>query len=121
MVDRAHRPDPGILLAFIGRAPLDGFDRAAAYEDAVLPLLEEHGGEVVFRGRQAGNDPSLPAEIQVLRVPSQRALDAFLADDRRAQLQADHGEVFTDTTVVRLEAVVPAAPPPEADDSTSGG
>ena len=105
MTDRPNRePDP-LTLAFVGRVPPGGAERAAAYEDAVLPLLVEHGGEVVFRGRQVGDDPALPAEVQLLRVPSEAALDAFLADERRAALQAEHGDVFADTTVVPVTPV----------------
>ena len=105
-----HRP---ITLAFAGWAPGDGFERAAAYEDAVLPLLVEHGGEVVFRGRQVGDDPTLPAEVQILRVPSDDALDAYLVDDRRLRLRAEHGDVFDETTLVRVE---PTEAEAQADD-----
>jgi uncharacterized protein (TIGR02246 family) len=105
-----HQP---ITLAFVGRAAPGGFDRAAAYEDAVLPLLVEHGGEIAFRGRQVGDDPALPAEVQILRVPSEEALAAFLADDRRLRLRAEHGDVFDESTVVRVEPVEVHA---EADD-----
>jgi len=105
MTSAPMRHPVSITLAFVGLVPSDGFDRAAAYEDAVLPLLVEHGGEVVFRGRQVGDDPTLPAEVQILRVPSDDVLDAYLADDRRARLRAEHGDVFDETTLVRVDPV----------------
>ena len=103
MASGPMRHQAPITLAFVGWVPSDGFDRAAAYEDAVLPLLVEHGGEVVFRGRQVGDDPSLPAEVQILRVPSDDVLDAYLADERRLRLRAEHGDVFAESTLVRVE------------------
>jgi hypothetical protein len=108
MTDADAAPGPPITLAFLGYADRGGSARAAAYEDAVLPLLAEHGAEVVFRGRQDGDDPDLPAEVQILRIPSQAALDAYLADERRRALQVEHGTVFERTTLLR---VVPVADP----------
>jgi len=91
-----------LTLAFVGYA--DDPDRAHAYEDAVLPLLADHGGRVEFRGRRtAGQDAALPVEVHVLSFPDHRALDAYLADPRRAALLAEHGDVFTRTEVVELE------------------
>lgn len=91
-----------VTLAFVGYA--DDPDRAHAYEDAVLPLLAGHGARVVYRGRRtSGQDPALPVEVHVLWFPGRDALDAFLADPRRAGLRAEHGEVFTRTEVVEVE------------------
>ena len=53
-----------------------------AYEAAVLPLLAEHGA-VLERRLRAVDDS---AETHLIDVPSQAALDAYLADPRRAAL-----------------------------------
>jgi uncharacterized protein (DUF1330 family) len=91
-----------LTLAFVGYA--DDPDRAHAYEDAVLPLLADHGGRVEFRGRRiAGQDAALPVEVHVLSFPDRHALDAYLADARRAALRAEYGEVFTRTEVVEVD------------------
>ena len=85
-----------LTLAFVGYA--DDPDRAHAYEDAVLPLLADHGGR-----RTVGKDAALPVEVHVLSFPDRQALDAYLADPRRAALRAERGEVFTRTEVVEVD------------------
>ena len=50
-------------------------------------------------------DPALPLEVHLIRFPSRRAYDAFLADDRRQALLTRHGEVFTTKVVVELDTV----------------
>jgi uncharacterized protein (DUF1330 family) len=98
--------DGPFTIAFIGHADPDRVDAAAAYEDAVLALLPDHGARVVYRGRRASHeDPSLPAEVHLLWFPSRTAFEAYLADPRRHALMAGHGEVFTDKTVVELDEV----------------
>ncbi len=93
-------------LAFVGWAAPEQADAASAYEDAVLPLLADHGASVVYRGRRAhGQDPSLPVEVHLLRFPSRAAFDAYLADPHRLALLDEHGEVFTEKTVVELDEV----------------
>src|SRR5690606_22545480 len=67
--------DGPFTLAFVGyTGPEPGAaERASAYEDAILPLLADHGAELVFRGRRSGGqDPELPVEFQLLRFPSRR-------------------------------------------------
>ena len=67
-----------------------------AYEDRVLALIEEHGGEVVRRALAA--TPDQPDEVQLFRFPSQTAVDAYLADDRRTSLATER-----DAAVARTE------------------
>jgi len=55
----------------------------SAYEDKVLRLVGEHGGRVLERGTvlpgsQYGGEP--PAEVQVLEMPSEASLDAYVND-----------------------------------------
>ena len=60
-------------------ADLEAFE---AYEAAVLPLLADHGGEVLQRLR--GVDRL--AETHLLGFPSRQAYEAYLADPRRTRL-----------------------------------
>ncbi|UOE44106.1 hypothetical protein [Agromyces larvae] len=68
-----------------------------SYEDAVLALVPDHGGEVVERVRGDGSSGH-PLEVQVFRFPNQAAVDAYLADPRRTALSAER-----DRTVARTE------------------
>jgi hypothetical protein len=91
-----------LTFAFIGYA--EDPARAHAYEDAVLPLLADHGARVEYRARRAaGQDAALPVEVHLLWFPDRDALAAYLADPRRAALRAEHGEVFTRTELVEVE------------------
>ena len=95
-----------ITLAFVGYTTSADAERAAAYEDAVLPLLAEHGARVLHRGRRrADQHESLPFEVHVLWFPDRAAFDAYLADDRRAALLAQFGETFTRKEVVELDVI----------------
>jgi hypothetical protein len=96
----------GFTLAFVGWAAPDLAAAASAYEDAVLPLLADHGARVEYRGRRAdGQDASLPVELHLLWFPSRSSFDAFMTDPRRAGLLEQHGDVFTEKLVVELDAV----------------
>ena len=58
----------------------------SAYEDKVLRLIAEHGGRVLQRGTvlpgsQHAGEP--PAEVQLLEMPSDASLDAYVNDPRR--------------------------------------
>ena len=107
MPSYARRVEGSITIAFIGHADLALVDAAAAYEDAVLPLLADHGAELLYRGRRTSRqDPQLPAEVHLIRFPDRAAYDAFLADGRRRALLDEHGEVFTNKVVVELDNVV---------------
>ena len=107
MPSYAQGVEAAVTIAFVGHAAPDRVDAAAAYEDAVLPLLADHGAELLYRGRRAsGQDPSLPAEVHLIRFPDRAAYEGFLADDRRLALLDEHGEVFTSKVVVELDGVV---------------
>jgi hypothetical protein len=97
-------PDEPFTLAFLGYAPEAGRQAAHAYEDAVLSLLPDHGARVVYRGcRAGGEDEVLPLEVHLLWFPGRAALVAYLADERRAALRAEYGDVFARTEVVTVE------------------
>jgi hypothetical protein len=103
--DDPEAPFTLVFVGYVGAEP--GLDeRASAYEDAVLPLLADHGAELVYRGRRvAGQDPALPLEVHLTRFPHRRALDAYMADDRRAAPLEEFGEVFTAKQVVEMDTV----------------
>jgi uncharacterized protein (DUF1330 family) len=98
-------PSPqGITLGFVGASTTDMAERVRAFEDEVLFLLDAHGARVLFRGhRSAGQPAALPVEMHILWFPDDAAFDAYLADPRRAEVIARHGEVFNSKTVVRLD------------------
>lgn len=75
-----------------------------AYEDAVLQLVQTHGGRVLQRARTDGADNS-PLEIHLLQFPSENALGAYMNDPRRAALAADRDLAIARTEVHRVEIV----------------
>ncbi len=100
--------DGPVTVAFVAWADHARVEDAAAYEDAVLALLTDHGARVVFRGRRSGGQPDeLPAEVHLLWFPSRAAYDGFRADPRRALAAEGHGQVFTATVVVELDDLGP--------------
>ena len=98
--------DGSITIAFVGHTTPALADRAAAYEDAVLPLLADHGARLVYRGRRrAGEDASLPFEVHLIRFPDRVSFDGYLGDPRRADLLEEFGDVFTGKVVVELDPI----------------
>lgn len=73
-----------------------------AYEDRVLALVPEHGGQVALRAQSAGDDGH-PHEVQLFRFPSKAALDAYLADPRRTSLAADRDLVIPRTELFPVD------------------
>jgi uncharacterized protein (DUF1330 family) len=73
-----------------------------AYEDAVLSLVDEHGGKVVHRARTDGAD-GRPLEIQLFEWASQEAIDAYMSDPRRTALAADREQAIARTEIVPVQ------------------
>ena len=69
----------GLTLALIARIPADGVREFRAYEDAVLPLLVDHGG--VLQRRLAQTDGTI--EIHLVWFPSAEHFARFRTDPRR--------------------------------------
>jgi uncharacterized protein (DUF1330 family) len=108
--------DRPFTLAFVGYAGAETADEASAYEDEVLPLLEDHGARVLYRGRRADHaDDALPLEVHLLWFPHQAALDAYLTDPRRQALLDRYGDPFTTKHTVEITALTGplAAPTPD--------
>jgi hypothetical protein len=76
-------------------------DELSAYEDRVLALMRDHGGELLNRARRDGSGDG-PSEIQFLRFSSQEGVDSYLADPRRTELAAERDRIVerTDTMPV---------------------
>jgi hypothetical protein len=73
-----------MLVVAIARIPPEGLADYAAYEDRVLALLPAHGAKLERRLRTRDGT----TEIHVLRFPSRRALEGYLADPLREQHRA---------------------------------
>jgi uncharacterized protein (DUF1330 family) len=85
--------------------PADGCEaELRAYEDAVLPLLAEHGGRLLARSTVVRASESEPLEVQLMELASQAELDAYLADPRRLALEAARERAISRTEILRLEA-----------------
>jgi len=85
-------------------------DALAAYEDQVLYLVPEHGGQVLQRARSSG-EGGQPLEIQFLEFPSAAALDQYMADGRRAALATVRDRAVARTQVINVDLVPPARGP----------
>jgi len=77
-------------------------DGLVAYEDKVLSFVPEHGGRVLQRARSSGTGGQ-PLEVQLLEFPSARALDAYMADERRQALAGERARVVARTDVIEVE------------------
>jgi uncharacterized protein (DUF1330 family) len=76
----------------------------AVYEDTVLELIAEHGGDILQRLRSAGVGDD-PLEVQLFRFPSQDAFDAYMTDDRRTVLASERERVVARTHIIRVDPV----------------
>jgi hypothetical protein len=58
------------------------------YERAVLRFWIEHGGDIVAAFKPLAQADGLPPadEVQILRIPTQSQMDAYLSDPRRLAL-----------------------------------
>lgn len=74
------------------------------YEDRVLELLADHGACTLQRARTDGTDGA-PLEVQILRFPSQVALDDYMADERRTALAELRGAAIARTEVIPITLV----------------
>jgi uncharacterized protein (DUF1330 family) len=80
-------------------------DALAAYEDKVLELVAEHGGEVLQRARVAMGVAGDPTEVQLLRFPTTDALDGYMQDERRLALAPLRDEAIERSQLMRVEFV----------------
>jgi uncharacterized protein (DUF1330 family) len=75
-----------------------------SYEDRVLQLLPDHGGQVLRRARAIG-ESSQPLEVQLIQFPSEDALASFMGDERRGALASERDAAIERTEVLRVDLV----------------
>lgn len=73
------------------------------YEDAVLPLLDEHSGRLVARETVDRARDDDPLEVQLIEFTDQAALDGYLADPRRAALEDQRARAIERTQLLPLQ------------------
>lgn len=78
----------------------------AAFEDAVLALLPAHGGRLLSRDSVVDRRDGDPLEVQLIDLPGETALTAYLADPARSELARTHDRdaVIARTQLLRVEA-----------------
>lgn len=81
-----------------------------AYEDQVLALLADHGGSVLYRARTTGpptqpDQTDQPLEVHLIELPSEAALERYLADERRTALAEQRERAVARTEVLRVDLV----------------
>jgi len=65
----------------------------AAFEDAVLALLPDHGGRLLARDSVVDRRDGDPLEVQLIEMPDEEALAGYLRDPVRADLAAHTTEM----------------------------
>jgi uncharacterized protein (DUF1330 family) len=75
------------------------------YEDTVLALIPKHGGRVVSRVRRVG-DGTGPCEVQVIHMPSDAAVRAYMQDPERLALADIHREAVARTELLNIQTIV---------------
>ena len=74
------------------------------YEDAVLALIPQHGGRVLSRVRRI-DDSDGPFEQQVIEMPDEDAVAAYMVDPVRVALADTHARAIARTDVSLVEVV----------------
>ncbi len=75
------------------------------YEDTVLQLIPKHGGRVIERVR-AETPGDGPYEVQLIELPSDEALQAYMVDPVRVALAETHKRAIARTEVLRGGSVL---------------
>lgn len=85
---------------------LDGQEDALAdYENRVLALVPKHGGEVVSRVRRIGDGVG-PLEVQIIHLPDDSALRAYMEDPERLALANVHRQTVAKTELLNVETIL---------------
>ena len=86
-----------LLVAIVEMAP-DDVAAGQRYEDAVLGLLDRHGGSVERRMR----DTESATEVHVIRFRSRDGYESFMADPDRLDYRANLGDAAPTTRVLEV-------------------
>ncbi|HLL65384.1 MAG TPA: hypothetical protein VK453_06500 [Micromonosporaceae bacterium] len=92
--------EPGnevLLVAMVEMAPGHA-EAGRRYEDAVLALLDQHGGRVERRLRSA----DAATEVHIIRFRSRAGYQSFLVDPVRLALRKELGDRAPTTRVLEL-------------------
>jgi hypothetical protein len=76
----------------------------AEYEDAVILLVGEHGGEILQRVRGDGRNGN-PLEVQLYEWPSATAREAYMSDPRRTAMAEQRARAIARTEMFPVELV----------------
>ena len=80
-------------------------DALIRYEDTVLKLIPKYGGEVVSRVRRVDTGDG-PLEVQVIHLPDESALQAYMSDPDRLELADVHRRAVAKTEIIHVETIV---------------
>ncbi|TFI42200.1 hypothetical protein E4P29_16745 [Rhodococcus sp. 1R11] len=80
-------------------------DALTRYEDTVLDLIPKYGGEVVSRVRRVDSGDG-PLEVQVIHLPDDSALEAYLEDPERLALADVHWRAVARTEIIYVDTIV---------------
>jgi uncharacterized protein (DUF1330 family) len=80
-------------------------DTLTDYENRVLALVPRHGGDVVSRVRRIG-DGAGPLEVQIIHLPDDSALRAYMEDPERLALADVHRHAVARTELLNVETIV---------------
>ena len=86
--------------------PVDGQEeQLAAYEGEVLALLGRHGARLVSRVRNERVTGDQPLEVQLIELPDEAALEAFMRDPERLALAGRRDRCVARTEMLRVSVV----------------
>ena len=88
----------GLLLVAIVEMVPGKAEAGQAYEDAVLELLDRHGGKVERRTRSTDGT----AEVHLIRFRDRAGYASFMADADRAAHRAHAGDAAPATRVIEV-------------------
>ena len=74
----------------------------AEFEDTVLARVPAHGGTVVSRDTVLDRADGDPLEVQILEMPDERALAAYMNDPERLAAAHRRDEIIARTQLLRL-------------------
>lgn len=77
----SNENDNALTLVLIARVPADGVEALRAYEDQVLPLLNEHGGRLELSPHTL-NLPFAMSRLWQCQVPNRQRTDEPQIDRR---------------------------------------
>jgi hypothetical protein len=89
-----------LLVAVVDMAPGHD-DTGRGYEDAVLALLERHGGTLDRRMRGTGSS----TEVHLIRFASRAGYESFMGDPDRLRLREALGGAAPTTRVIEVRDV----------------